>query len=333
MAVVLVVVAAVVVIFLVTVDREEILTALSEADARPLLAALGFMALSYFCVGYSFSLVSRAIGIRMSKRDLTEVGFVSVILNHVVSTGGVAGYSLRYLLMNGQGVLLKDVLSASVIHFYLTSLDMLIMLPVGSVYLLANARVARGVMIAIGTMTALFFIVALLATLLVFFDSWRTPLLRLAQRIVQKTVRRDIGPTLEHFNESFSRGVLDMRKQPRSLAAVVILTWVDWFCSLLVLYFCFDALGPPVRLGTVMSGFVIGIMAGVLSMVPGGFGVQEGSMAGVFRLLGTSYGQAVLASILFRIVYYLLPYFISFVFYGRLLRQVREQVEQVKSEG
>jgi uncharacterized membrane protein YbhN (UPF0104 family) len=44
-------------------------------------------------------------------------------------------------------------------------------------------------------------------------------------------------------------------------------------------------------------------------------------MAGVFKLMGVSYEQAVLASILFRVIYYLLPYFFSLLFYRRLLRR------------
>lgn len=86
-----------------------------------------------------------------------------------------------------------------------------------------------------------------------------------------------------------SRGVLAIRQRPASLALILLLIAVDWLTSAIALGFCFRALGPPVSPGTLMAGFVIGIMAGVISMIPGGLGVQEGSMAGVFTLLGASY--------------------------------------------
>jgi hypothetical protein len=94
-------------------------------------------------------------------------------MNHVLTTGGVAGYSVRYLLMHKHGVSLKNVLTASVLHFYITSLDMLTMLPVGFLYLLLNAELPAGVAAFIGLMTGLMGIVAVVATGLIFLEPWR----------------------------------------------------------------------------------------------------------------------------------------------------------------
>jgi hypothetical protein len=66
------------------------------------------------------------------------------------------------------------------------------------------------------------------------------------------------------------------------------------------------------------TGFVIGVMAGVLSALPAGIGVQDGSMAGVFALLGVGFEEAVLAALLFRGVFYVVPYIVSLGFYWRL---------------
>ena len=73
-----------------------------------------------------------------------------------------------------------------------------------------------------------------------------------------------------------------------------------------------------------MTGFAIGVTAGLVSMIPGGLGVQEGSMAGVYHLLGVPLQQAILASILFRVMYYFIPFFLSLPSYWRILRTSRE---------
>jgi uncharacterized membrane protein YbhN (UPF0104 family) len=44
-------------------------------------------------------------------------------------------------------------------------------------------------------------------------------------------------------------------------------------------------------------------------------------MAGIYALLGVPVRTAVLAAILYRIVYYFLPFFVSLGFYRRLLKQ------------
>lgn len=325
------VVVAIIIVFawilLVTLDQEEILRVLSQADWRPALAAIFFTLVSYTCAGFSFALVSRSVGIHMRRRDLTEIGILSIILNHVVSAAGVAGVSMRYLLMKSHGVKLQDVIATTILHAYLTSLDMLTMLPLGFVYLLLNTTVPRGLVITISLTIMILVIVAILAALLIFVDTLRTKVLTFIGRVIHKVARQDWTTRIENFDQTFSHGAQLIRLQRGRLASVMILTYADWLASVLVLYFCFDALGPRMPLPMVASGFVIGIMAGVLSMVPGGIGVQEGSMAGVFKLMGASFEQAVLASLLFRVIYYLLSYFISILFYSRLLHQERKEVE------
>ena len=70
----------------------------------------------------------------------------------------------------------------------------------------------------------------------------------------------------------------------------------------------------------VVTGFAVGVAAGVMSMVPGGLGVQEGSMAGAYHLLGVPLEQGVLVSFLFRLVYYMVPFGVSLLFYRNVLR-------------
>ena len=75
-------------------------------------------------------------------------------------------------------------------------------------------------------------------------------------------------------------------------------------------------------MGVLITGFAVGITVGVLSLVPGGLGVQELSMAGIYSLLGVPFAQAVLVASLFRVVYYFIPFVMSLSFYRRLLREI-----------
>jgi glycosyltransferase 2 family protein len=306
---------------LIARDWQKFADVLTQADVRPMLVAVLLTGVSYICVSSAFAVVSQLLGIRMSFRSLTETGFVSIILNHVLTTGGVAGYSLRYILMRRHGVPGRDILAASALHYYLTSLDMLTMLPVGFLYLLLNASLPRGVMIVIGMMTLAMAVAAVIVTGLIFMNELRSHTFNSVTRIGHRFLHRDFDSNLQRFDATMRRGVAAMRHQPMTVLQVMALTWIDWWASVAVVWLCFDALGKPVSVGVILSGYVIGVTAGVLSMVPGGFGVQEGSMAGIFYLLGASFQQALLASILFRGIYFLLPYGVSLAFYGRLLRQ------------
>jgi len=110
-------------------------------------------------------------------------------------------------------------------------------------------------------------------------------------------------------------------------ASIFGLVVAYWVFMLVVLWFCFYALGGTIKPDVLITGFTIGISAGNLSMVPGGFGVQEASMAGVYALLGVPLTQALLAVILFRIVYDIIPYIASWGLYRSVLKQPRPEAQ------
>ena len=313
-------------VVIVASDWKNMRQVLAEANWHFLIPVVLFTFLSYSFYSYAYAYVAQLLGIQMGKGPLAEVCFISSIVNHVLTSGGVVGYSLRYLLMKMYNVSLRDVLSSSILHYYLTSLDMLTFLPLSFIFLLVNANVPRGIAIALGIMTLLFIVILFMITGLVIFPSRRRPIISILAHLAHKLTRRDYSTWLVQLDDSLTRGTDAIRKEPIKLVWIMLLTLLDFSCSIIAMGFVFDALGPPVKAGVLVTGYVIGIMAGLLSMVPGGLGVQEGSMAGIYALMGVRFEQAVLAAILFRFMYYLVPYFLILPLYNRLLRRAKIQV-------
>lgn len=303
---------------LIIADWEVILDVLAASTWSLLGPALVMVAVSYLCISYSFSVVGRLMGIPIGLHRLAAIGFVSSVLNHLVQSGGVVGYSVRYALMRSDRVPLNDVLAASILHFYLTSLAMQAILPLGFVYLLAKASLSRTATVAIGTVTVAMILLFIAESVLIFRAATRRRVLTWIGQLVNRFTRKDINQGLDDFDTALGRGIAGIRHHPRSGLLIAGFVAVDWFASALALGFCFEALGSPLRPPVLFTGFVIGIMAGVLSSLPAGIGVQDGSMAGVFALLGVGFEQAVLAALLFRGVFYVAPYFVSLGFYWRL---------------
>lgn len=306
--------------------------ALTQARWRPLPFALAATAISYTCISWSFARVGRLLGLPMRGRDLMAVGFVSVVLNHVVSSGGAAGYSVRYALMNRHGVELRQVLTVSVLHFILTSLVMVAMLPIGLLYLTSHAAIGGRPAGLLAGLAALVILADLLALGLVAWDAPRAKVLGGVEQLTSRILHRDLGPALARFDATLRAGAAAMRTRPAAVAGILGLVAADWAASAAALWFCFGALGIVLTAGKLISGFVIGIVAGVASMIPGGLGVQEGSMAGIFALQGVPLERAVLASVLFRGVYFVLPYLTSLALYRTLLRTQRAALQPVDWE-
>lgn len=318
----LVVALVIVGLLVVVLDWREVQKILGETDWKLVPVALLFSAISYACLSFGFAAANRSFGIRMGWRDLSEIGFVSTMLNHLLSAGGAAGYSVRFLLMREQGATLRDILAASLFNSYLDSLGMLALLPIGLGYLFVKHPLSPGGTAAVGIAAVLLVVLFFLATAVILLPRLRAGVLRGLARVARLVTRRDLTATLDDFDATMSRGVGGVRTRPLLLVLMIALVVADWTASVAALWFCFDALGDPISLGVLLTGFALGVTAGVLSMVPGGLGVQESSMAGIYALLGVPLHKAVLAAILFRVIYYLAPYLVSLGFYWRLLRRV-----------
>ena len=330
---VLVVLVALLGIVFIVADWDQIVTAVERADWRWIPYALVTMLISYACISFSFAQVSRLMGISMRRMDLVVVGFVSSVLNHIVMSGGAAGYTVRFMLMNRHGVTMREVVAISILHFYLTSLFMVAMLPFGLIYLGLNAAISQTVTILLAVSASILLLLAVLATALIFRSQLRKRVIGMLVKATEALVHRDIGEPLERFDRTMERGVEAMRENPSSVAIIATLIVVDWAFSAATLWFCFRAFDVTLSVGQLVSGFVSGTVAGQASLLPGGLGMQEASMSGIFVLFGFAFEKAVLASVLYRVVYSMVPYVISLGFYRLALRQEGYEEDSVRQEG
>jgi uncharacterized membrane protein YbhN (UPF0104 family) len=89
---------------------------------------------------------------------------------------------------------------------------------------------------------------------------------------------------------------------PRLLAGMSAVAAASWFCECLAAYVCVRGLGMDASLAVTTFVFAAGTLAGALSFLPGGLGVAETSMAGLFVVLAdASRADAVAATVLIRL--------------------------------
>jgi glycosyltransferase 2 family protein len=329
-AVVLFVVAGALII---TLDWHDIKSVVGQANWWWILPALAVTAGSYFSLSYSNVLVFRAYKISVGYRDLMEIGFVSNVVTHLVNVGGLTGVSLEFMLLKRRGLATEDILAPSLFQLYFSSLALLAILPIGLFNVVFSHHFSQASSLGIGIAAGILTLLLVMASVIVFAKRVRTAIFRGTAWLVRKVVHRDIGKPLEDFNSTMSRGVTLMRGQPKIFAMLLVLAAADWMSTVIALWFCFYALGMALGVGNLLTGFSLGIAAGFVSLIPGGLGVQEGSMTGIYVLLGVPVQMAVLAAILFRIVYYFVPFFVSLGFYRRLLKADTQAESGFKAPG
>jgi glycosyltransferase 2 family protein len=95
----------------------------------------------------------------------------------------------------------------------------------------------------------------------------------------------------------------------------ILLSTVAWLLESLSLYILLHALGIQLSLLHDIFIFSLGTLAGALSMLPGGLGVAEGSMTGLFLYFGVDKSAAVAVTLLIRFVTLWLGVLIGFLLF------------------
>jgi uncharacterized protein (TIRG00374 family) len=321
-AIVLIVAAFVVVVtILIAVKWKEVSLVLAEATWQSTLVAVALCLASDACLSFGYVLVNRAFSIDMGSLALLEIGFVSSTLNNVMALGGAPAHSMRVMLIERRGVDSGEIVAASLFHSFASNVVILALFIVGLVSLMfGHVVLGRSPATLVFAMVVVVLLLILVIAIMV-VRSLRTWVLHMVKTAWKWASHRDIGPFMADLDSSLSKGLGAFRRHRILLVGLVLVEMADWALSAGGLWFCFAALGNGPSLNVLLAGFSIGISAGNLSMVPGGLGVQEASMAGVFSLLGVTFAQAALAAILFRVANNFVPFFVSLPFYAHLVRK------------
>jgi uncharacterized protein (TIRG00374 family) len=324
LAIIVIVVVFLIGAAVIAFDWQEVLRVIGEANWFLVIVALMFTVISYFSFGSSYVATNRLFQINVSRWKLFEVGYISIAVDNILALSGAAGLSIRIVLLRPYGVKTSRIIAASIYQSYFSALVLLALLLVGLVYLVISGTVkgaaSTGTLLSAGIMA----FVLILASISIFVRKIRSPILMALNRISKFLAHKDIMASLTAFNNSLSFGWRRARNRPLAILTILGLIAGYWGFMMVVMWFSFYALGQSMRPDILITGFTIGITAGNLSMVPGGLGVQEASMAGIYALMGIPLTTAILSVILFRVCYDIIPYIVSWSMYRNLLRQPKK---------
>jgi uncharacterized protein (TIRG00374 family) len=276
----------------------------------------------------SYVLVNRAMGISLKNPDLMIIGIVSITIGNVVSVLGTAEHIIRALLIVPRGYRAGHVISASAVHAYIKDLVILVLVPVGLAIMLPTTPLSDikffG-LIGLGIASAALLVFITLALFFMPLRQWLlgvfAGLWHFLGHIIPPLKRHEPGPEIDRFDTAVEEAKKAFRARPALAAPIAFLILADWVFTLITLEFAFLAFNYPVQPGTLMVGYALGKVSGILSFIPGGLGIYTVSTVGAYVLLGVPFFEASVAVVLFRVIYHYAPYPVSFVFYRYLLKR------------
>jgi len=310
---------------IIFLDRDQVRQLAGKAEWSYLGIALGFIAVSYFFESISMVVMLRVFGVGLDKFYLLRLGLVSAVLSNLVALP--ASLALRLLVLGRYDVTQSQTVGSSLLLSYFKNLVFYALIPLSLVYIIFSYPMVFGGVAVMVFIIVIMVIVIAVATVIIFNGRIRVFILRNLGRIWHFLTRRNIETSLSNFGNAFTQGIAELKQKPKFGLLLAGLVLGDVVAMITGLFFCFKALAIPVHLGVLITGFNFGITLTVISFIPGDMGVQEASIAGILAIFGVPFSQGVLGAILFRVIYYFVPFIFSLGFYWSLLREMRQKLD------
>lgn len=301
-------------------DPHELWQVLSHANLWLLTLPIFCMVASYLTMAKSYQGIAEAAGCPVSLVDMLKITFVANSMNYLVATGGLSGFAVRMYFFSRLGMASQTAVVVSLAQTFLTNCTLLAFVLLGFAYVFASHTLQGSALVATTILLVLSLVAAAFAGLLLLHPRLRRRTLFLIAQTTYCLMRRLLPhrtPARTHiwrYQFNLNRGIAFLLSRKRAMLPPLFYITIDWVLTILILYTSFLTVRYPIDIAEVIVGFAVGIVLSFATLIPGGLGVMEGSMAAVFSSLGVPFETAVVAVLLFRVTYYLLPLLLSLFF-------------------
>jgi uncharacterized protein (TIRG00374 family) len=250
------------------------------------------------------------VGNRLRYKPLMKVTLELNFVNHVFPSGGVSGISYFGLRMKGLGVRGSQATLVQTMRLILQFLSFELLLFFGMFALAINGKASNFVMF-IGTVLAMsvlvgtgifIYIIGSQSRINAFF-TWSTKALNRIIQLVRPKHPETINisrakDSFQDFHETYVK----LREQRGKLMGPFWWAFVYNLTEVLVIYVVYIAFGEWVNLGAIILAFAIANFAGLISVVPGGYGIYEGLMTAVLAATGIPAAVSLPVTVMYRVL-------------------------------
>jgi hypothetical protein len=323
----------------VLADGRELVRTAEGIRPLGLLVAIVLTLLSYAAMSRSYQGIADAAGCTLDFRAWLRITFVSNTVNYLVTSAGLSGFAVRMYLLSQQSVQPGRAVLISLVQTALTNFTLLAFIMMGFATLVLRYQLGPVALGAASAAVVAFAGVLVYAVVLVYHRRLRRRTLlfladaahRVLRRIVPRWTPRRVR--LWRFQHNLNEGLEFLFARKDRMLAPAFWILLDWVLTMSILWAAFRSVNYPIAPGLVVIGFAVGICLSLVSLVPGGLGVMESSMTAVFVSLGVPLEPAVVAVLIYRIAYYVLPLLLSlFFFHGLMLQAARNMTAPTRSE-
>jgi len=310
---------------------------ISRLNGWFLLLALAATVVSYLFNYLAFRGLTRAAGCDVGGSQLFLIAFASATVSSVFSAGGVSGMTVRVFFLRRQGVRGHTTLIIALVSTLLNNVVLLLFVVLGFGRLLFSGTLGWIQQLICAVIVGISSVLVASAFIGLYNRKVLDLVLRLGTSIMRRLavkfpnappLRRATEEKLALFRSEFHEATALITSRKRRIAVPFAWLLADWAFAAGVLYACFLAVGVHLSPGALAAGFAVGVFVYLISVVPGGLGLMEGTMTGLYVSLGIPLENALVALLAYRILFYFLPFGASLALCGPLLREAAASTEQ-----
>jgi len=299
---------------------------LDRIDLRIFALLVPVQLLSYYATGGMIFSYLRSKGDLqgVSHWRITRIALELNFVNHILPSGGAAGFSYLGWVLGKYGVRPGRSTMAQLIRFTLTFVAFSVLLIIAVIFLVSDGRINR-VIIALASLIVLVCIGVIFGTIyiignnerIVRFSTWLTRKANGFVGWVTRGKKQNIlsdGILLNFFTD-LHQDYLSIRKDARILIKPFIWAIITNILDVALIWIAFWSLGYMVSPAILFVAFGVSSMASAISVTPGGAGVYETIMITFLAFSNVPADVAIAGTLLARVTLVLGTIIFGYIFY------------------
>lgn len=317
---------------LIYISRHQIVDAfrqLADLNFFWLLMIIPLQIGNYTSVAKYYQSYLRNLGEKIDFGPLFKIALEMNFVNNVFPSGGVSGFGYFGMRMNSEGVSTSKATLTQVMRHTLTFLSFIVYMSFALVILSLFGNASRFMILVSSTIISLILVASVLVVYLISSSSRIKKFVAFMPRVINK-IGRDVFrghlprinvEKIENLFQQLHEDYLVIHRDWRLLKRPFFWTLMMNLTELLTINVVYFAFGKTANFGALIIAYAVANIAGLVAILPGGFGIYEGLMTTVLAAAGIPKALALSATLVYRVLNMSIFLPIGFVLYQMGLRK------------
>ena len=286
------------------------LSNLQNANLWWLALIIPIEATNHFSQAKMYQFMFRILGERFRTKPMIRLSLELNFVNNIFPSGGVSGFSYLGLRMKDENITSGKTTLVQLMRFVLLFISFQLLLGLGLVLLAVGGDANDFVLLVAGSMATLLFIGTFVVAYIIGskkrINSFFTIITKGLNRLIH--IVRPNHP--ETINVARVRGMftelhenyLKIKNDFTQLKRPLLFALLANLAEISAIFVVFLAFGSFVNPGAIIIAYAVANFAGIISVLPGGVGIYEALMTGVFATAGVPAALSLPVVLAYRIV-------------------------------